>query len=329
MPEKVPEKQKKPKALYFLGIDGGGTKTDCVLIDQHGAVLGSAAAGPSNPLRAGYTKACIALGDAAYQVLSRRHLKPRDIRGVCAGIAGAARERVPQRMSSFLKGFFSEAAVEITTDLTITLEAAVGAGEGIILIAGTGSAAYGRNLQGKIARAGGHGPWFSDEGSAFDIGRRALDAAVRAEEGRGPATNLSRELLKGLGADDWAQLTDKVAKSPDEVFPRAFPLVARLADAGDAVSRQILSGAADSLAELAASVLSALDMLDMPDMKDREVPISKAGGTVGRSKFFDAAIDAALLRVAPHARIAALEIKPAEAAARRALRNGTAKSHAG
>lgn len=323
MPEKIPGKQKEAKVSYFLGIDGGGTKTDCVLIDHLGVVLASAAAGPSNPLRAGYTKASFALSDAAYQVLSGRHLKPSDIRGVCAGIAGAGRKEVARRISTFLEGYFSAAAVEVTTDLAITLEAAVGEVEGIILIAGTGSGAYGRNLQGKIARAGGRGPWFSDEGSAFDIGRRAVAAAIQAEEGRGPATDLSGELLKFLGASDWAQLTDCAMKTPDDVFPRAFPLVARLADAGDAASRQILSGAADSLAELAASVLNALDM------KDREVPIVKAGGTAGRSKFLDAAIDAALLRMAPHARITTLEIKPAEAAARRALRNGTTKAHAG
>ncbi len=105
--------------------------------------------------------------------------------------------------------------------------------------------------------------------------------------------------------------------------PARFPWSRSLADAGDAVSRQILSDAADSLAELASSVLAALEM------KDREVSIVKAGGTVRSSAFFDAALDAALLRVAPHARIAILEIKPAEAAARRALRNGTTKAHAG
>ena len=316
-------KQKEAKARYFLGIDGGGTKTDCVLIDHLGAVLASASAGPSNPLRAGYTKTSFALSDAAFQVLSRRHLKPRDIRGVCAGLAGAAREKVARRMSTFLQEYFSAAAVELTTDLDITLEAAVGEGEGIILVAGTGSGAFGRNAQGQIARAGGHGPWFSDEGSAFDIGRLALAAAIRSTEGRGQATALSAEVLKFLEASDWAQLTDLVAKAPDDVFPRAFPLVARLGDEGDAVSRQILSAAADSLAELAASVLSALGM------KGRDVPVAKAGGTFGRSKFFDAAIDAAILRLAPHARIRTLEVKPAEAAARRALRNETNKAHAG
>lgn len=323
MPGKVPEKHAESAGLFFLGFDGGGTKTDCVLIDQHGAVLGFASAGPSNPLRAGYSKAWFSLSDAADHVLECRQLKAADIRGVCAGIAGAGREGMARRISTFLEGIFPAAAIEVTTDLDITLEAAVGTGEGVILIAGTGSGAFGRNAQGKFARAGGHGPWFSDEGSAFDIGRRALAAAVRSDEGRGPATEISAKLLKWLNAADWAQLTDLVTKTPDEVFPRTFPLVGQLADAGDAVSRQILYDAADSLAELASSVLAALDM------KDREVSIVKAGGTVRSSAFFDTALDAALLRVAPHARIATLEIKPAEAAARRALRNGSTKAHAG
>lgn len=323
MPEKVPEKHAEEAGPYFLGIDGGGTKTDCVLMDQHGNVLEFAAAGPSNPLRTGYAKAWFAFSGAADHVLERQHLKAGDILGVCAGIAGAGREGVARRISTFLGGSFPAAAIEITTDLAITLEAAVGAGEGIILVAGTGSGAYGRNLQGKIARAGGRGPWFSDEGSAFDIGRRALAAVVRAEESRSPATEISGQLLKWLGASDWEKLTDWVTKTPDDVFPRMFPLVARLADAGDAVSRQILSGAADSLAGLAESVIDTLGM------KDREVPVVKVGGTVGRSEFFDAAIDAALHRAAPHAHITKLQMKPAEAAARRALRNGSSKAHAG
>ncbi|MFZ0432631.1 MAG: BadF/BadG/BcrA/BcrD ATPase family protein, partial [Candidatus Acidiferrales bacterium] len=296
--------EKEAGGPYYLGFDGGGTKTDCVLMGADGSMLARATAGPSNPLRAGYAKAWFTLSDAADVVLERQGIKTTDIRGICAGIGGAARESVARRMATFLERSFPEAAIEVTTDLEITLEAAVGGGEGMILIVGTGSGAYGRDAEGRTARAGGRGPWFSDEGSAFDIGRRALGAVVRAEEGRGPATELSEKVLEWLGSRDWAQVLDWVAKNPDDVFPRVFPLVARLGDGGDAVSEQILSAAAESLGELAVSVLDRLGA------RDREMPIAKAGGTVGRSRFFDAAIDAALARVAPRARVIALEKKP-------------------
>jgi N-acetylglucosamine kinase-like BadF-type ATPase len=256
-------------------------------------------------------------------VLERQHIKSGDILGICAGIGGAGREAVAKRIATFLQAGFPNAAVSVTTDLAITLHAAVADGEGVILVVGTGSGAYGRDAEGKLARAGGRGPWFSDEGSAFDIGRRALAAVVRAEEGRGEKTALSEQVLKWLGCKDWNRVLDWVIKNPDDVFPRIFPLVASLGDKGDPVSRQILSGAAESLAELAESVLKKLKM------EDREVPVAKAGGALGRSKFFDAAIDAGLARVAPRARVVSLQEKPAEAAAQLAIRLGRRKANAG
>jgi N-acetylglucosamine kinase-like BadF-type ATPase len=207
--------------------------------------------------------------------------------------------------------------------LAITLQAAVGDAEGLVLIISTGSAAYGRGANGETARAGGRGPWFSDEGSAFDIGRRALAAVVRAEENRGPETELSERVMKWLGCSEWNRVLDWVVKNPDDVFPRIFPLVTELGDKGDPVCESILSNAAESLTELVASVLARLNL------NDCEVPIAKAGGAVGRSRFFDAAIDEGLNRVAPRARLIPLAMKPAEAAAQLAIRSGRHKAHAG
>ena len=319
----MPQEPRAAEGGYYLGFDGGGTKTDCILVDATGTMLARATAGPSNPLRAGYAKAWFTLSDAADMVLERQHIKAHNILGICAGIGGAGREAVAKRIAIFLERGFPNAAVSVTTDLAITLHAAVADGEGVILVVGTGSGAYGRDADGRIGRAGGRGPWFSDEGSAFDIGRRALAAVVRAEEGRDEKTALSEQVLKWLGCNDWNRVLDWVIKNPDDVFPRIFPLVAALGDKGDPVSCEILSAAAESLAELAGSVLKKLKMID------REVPVAKAGGALGRSKFFDAAIDAGLARVAPRARIVSLQEKPAEAAAQLAIRLGQRKAHAG
>lgn len=323
MGKRMTDETHAPNASFCLGFDGGGTKTDCFLVDAQANVLARATAGPSNPLRAGYAKAWFALSDAADVVLERHHLKASDIRGICAGIGGAGRESVAKRIATFLERAFPEAAVTVTTDLAISLNAAVGEGEGIILVVGTGSAAYGRDVKGHTARAGGRGPWFSDEGSAFDIGRRALAAVVRAEENRGPQTALSAKMLKWLGCNDWSRVLDWVVKTPDDVFPRIFPLVAELGDKGDSLSCEILSTAAASLSDLAVSVIEKLGM------QDREISIAKAGGANGRSKFFDAAIDQRLHELAPNARVVALQMKPAEAAAKMAIGLGKRKAHAG
>jgi N-acetylglucosamine kinase-like BadF-type ATPase len=150
-----------------------------------------------------------------------------------------------------------------------------------------------------------------------------MAAVVRAEEQRGPVTALSQRILDWLGCRDWSRVLDWVVKNPDDVFPRVFPLVAELGDRGDAVSCEILSGAAESLAELVASVLQKLEL------QERDVPVAVTGGTVGRSKFFDAAIESCLAKFAPRASLVSLHVKPAEAAARMAIRLGQRKAHAG
>src|SRR5215469_905701 len=177
-----------PESGYFLGFDGGGTKTECVLADGTGKVLARATAGPSNPLRIGYTRAWFSLSESLDLVLSHEKITSNHIRGVCAVLGGAGRPEVERRVQNFLERSLPNAEVEVTTDLAIALEAAFGSGEGIILVAGTGSAAFGRDAHGRTARAGGRGPWFSDEGSAFDIGRNAMRALLLAEENRGPET---------------------------------------------------------------------------------------------------------------------------------------------
>ena len=301
-------------ASYFLGFDGGGTKTECVLAGADGGILARATAGPSNPLRAGYTRAWFSLSEAADVVLSRQKIRSNHIRGVCAGIGGAGRNSVVRRVSEFFERSFPNAEVEVTTDLEIALEAAFGAGEGIVLVAGTGSAALGRDPSGREERAGGRGPWFSDEGSGFDVGRRAVAAVLLAEENRGPATRLAERLFDRIQVPDWSALLDQVSKEPDAVFPRAFPLVAELADEGDSVSREILSTAANLLAALASSVAGKLVW------HKRAVPIALIGGMHGRSKFFDAAIDAELTKLLAHRRYVKAAVSPAEAAVRIATR---------
>ncbi|HUJ31995.1 MAG TPA: BadF/BadG/BcrA/BcrD ATPase family protein [Candidatus Acidoferrum sp.] len=302
------------EAGYLLGFDGGGTKTECVLAGADGRVLVRATAGPSNPLRAGYTRAWFSLGEAADAVLARQRITANHIRAICAGLGGAGRPSVARRVAMFLERSFPNAEIEVTTDLEIAFEAAFGSEEGIILLAGTGSAAFGRDASGRRERAGGRGPWFSDEGSAFDVGCQAVRAVAREDEGRGPATALSERLFASLQLRDWDTLIEAVTKEADSVFPRVFPLVAELADQGDAVSREILSGAAASLASLAACVADKLGV------RDREVRIAKLGGEHRRSRFFDAAIDAELSKLLPQWRLVELATSPAEAAVRMASR---------
>ena len=301
----MPPKTPASDATYFLGFDGGGTKTDCVLADASGRVLARGSAGPSNPLRTGYARAWFSLSDAGDSVLSRQKIHAGDIAGIYAGLGGAGRAGAARRVAMFFEGAYPNASVRVTTDLEIALEAA-----------------FGRDASGRTSRAGGRGPWFSDEGSAFDIGRRAFRAVTLAEERRGPGTELSKRILTWHDVPTWDSLGEQIVKNPDAVFPKTFPLVAELADAGDAVAKDILATAAASLVELGVSVMNDLGW------RDREIPLAKVGGAYARSKYFDASIDAELKKAIPRARIVPVEISPAEAAACTAARLNGAKGNA-
>jgi N-acetylglucosamine kinase-like BadF-type ATPase len=318
----MPKKISAADASYFLGFDGGGTKTDCVLADADGRVVARASAGPSNAVRTGYTRAWFSLSDAADSVLKQGKIHSGHIRGICAGLGGAGRSGVARRVTTFFERGYSNARVRVTTDLDIALEAAFGSAEGIILLAGTGSAAFGRDANGRTARAGGRGPWFSDEGSAFDIGRRAVQAVALAEEHRGPETALSGRLFEFNQCRNWDQLGEQITKNADSVFPKTFALVAKLGEEGDTVARGILADAAASLAGLVVRVANEFGW------RDRDVPVAKVGGANGRAKYFDAAIDAALKKAVPRVINVPVEITPAEAAVRMAVRLSNAKGNA-
>jgi glucosamine kinase len=294
---------------FYLGFDGGGTKTHCIVVDDAGHMVAEARSGPSNPLRVGFAKSYAALEDAATQALTSARIECAHIKGVCAGLAGASQTQAAHRIAEFLKRFVPQAAVEVTTDLEIALAAAVGAGEGIVLIAGTGSAAYGRNAAGKTARAGGEGPEKGDRGSAYDIGKRAVEAVVRTRSGPGPGTVLVDQILAALSCSSWEELSRRTAQAPDDVFPRLFPVVADAAASGDGIARDLLTEAASALAELVSRVADTLGMGHSP------CTVAEAGGVFGRSALLDRALESQITHALPLANIVPLRVSPAHAAA--------------
>ena len=303
----------------FLGFDAGGTKTHCVALNSAGDVIAETTGGAANPLRIGLAKACVALEETARRTLADAREEAGDVRAICAGVAGAGRPRIARRLSAHLARAFPKSSVRVTTDIEIALDAAIGPAkmheQGIVIVAGTGSAACGRNSAGQTARAGGWGPWIGDSGSAYDIGRRAVEAALRSRDHLGPPTALGDKILHAAEARDWDALLERIAKHPDAVFPKLFPVVAEAAAAGDAVAQEILVAAAKSLASLAKALIDSLGFVD------QSFTLAKSGGVFGHSVHLDAVLDQELSRIAPAARIEPLRISPARAAAELARRS--------
>lgn len=239
----------------YLGVDGGQSSTRAWIADDAGCVIGTGQAcapddGPGPrflvALRESVAAARLAAGLADGTVFAAACM---GFSGGPDGKAALARESVPAE------------AYFITHDAWIALTGAANGAPGIVVIAGTGSMAFGRNSAGEIARAGGWGYAFGDEGSAFDIARQAIRAALREEEGWGPRTALREALLLATGAPDVPprDINDLLHRFYQDELPRAR--VAALAEVveatalrGDAVAQELLGAAAQSLAMIAGAV---------------------------------------------------------------------------
>jgi len=244
---------------YYLGIDGGGTKTRCVLGDEM-TVLATAMSGGSNIVRLGETQTREALHTAIRQVCTTANISPAQISAVCIGAAGADRPEIVAKIRAILAELIAETArpkIEVVGDMAIALEAACGAGPGVIAIAGTGSIAYGRDATGHTARAGGWGFAVSDEGSGHWIGRRAVSAILSAHD-QGLETTLSAMVLQAWKLNTLDELVQQANSTPAPDFPRLFPIVLRAADEGDSAARDLLNEAGEKLAKLVAMVIGRL-----------------------------------------------------------------------
>jgi N-acetylglucosamine kinase len=310
---------------FVLGIDGGGTKTDCVLMDEAGAVLARSQAGPSNPLRVGFGAAIASIREAARQAVAQAALPANSAAAaVCAGLAGAGPPESAEKIYALLAAEFPESKVQVCTDLDLAL-AATGDGAAIVLLAGTGSFAVGRNTASETSRAGGYGSQIGDEGSAYDVGRRAVLAAMHENDRTGSDALLGQRLLRELGCANWSEVKSRAQAASDEVFPRLFSVVAMVADwletpsetsaetAARNSARGILRAAAFDLSSLVENVAERLHL------RGTRFVVAKTGGMIGRSKYFESQIDERLKNAFPQAEIGSLPVSAAEAAARRAL----------
>ena len=255
----------------FLGVDGGGSSTTAVIGDENGRVLGVGRAGPSNHAgEEGREKFVQALNgclrDAGIQATDAS-IKATDALaqttpgGICFECACIGLSGGPADKEALAREIVNAKHYAFTHDALIALSGATAGGHGVVTIAGTGSIAFGRNSVGRTARVGGWGYIFGDEGSAFDLVRKALRAALRFEEGWGPPTALRDALLEAAGST--GSMNNLLHRFYTGEFPRAriaafAPLVDELALAGDAVARDILNDAAQSLATIAAAVRGQL-----------------------------------------------------------------------
>ena len=235
------------KPLY-LGVDGGGSKTRAWLADEKGTVLGQGNGSSANINYTARTSAIDAIRTACTQAFKSAHVPESKVSGAWLGLAGMA--RTCDR--DWIKEQFSELAIKVgvSDDLHIAHCGGLAGDPGIVLVAGTGSACYGRNYTGETWRCGGWGSLADDAGSASWLSQRAFQLAARQADGRAAGDAIKHvvfDFLKIRHSEDFSQAVESLSR-----YSRAqiCPQLSSLYFEGDPLVKKLYKEAALALTEM-------------------------------------------------------------------------------
>jgi N-acetylglucosamine kinase-like BadF-type ATPase len=283
----------KPPRRLFLGVDGGGTSTEACVMDHRGTVLGIGRGGPSNINYVDQTELADSIRTAVNKCLALSGISLDDIAGACLALAGAGDEN-PKRIRGAVLPFFGNCPFTIVEDTYSALAAAHEEGDGIVVMAGTGSNCVGMR-NGRYASAGGYGALLGDEGSAYSIALRGLRKVMRAFDGREPSTALTSLFLTAMEAGkprDFIHLTLGMGRADIAALSQ---IVFRAADElRDGVAVEILRAEAAELVEMVCAVARKLDL---------RAPNVAARGGCFKSATYLSALQEELSRVLPEAKL--------------------------
>lgn len=259
----------------ILGIDGGGSKTTALLADQNGTILGRGTAGCCAFQALPETEVRLALRQAAIGAFSQAGLPVQPAAVLGLGISGVDRPGDHLKVDRFLKEENLAEKNVVANDGLLLLWCGALRGWGIGVISGTGSIVYGRDRSGRLARAGGWGFRFGDEGSGFMIGTEALRAVAYADDGRGSQTLLTDLVLEKWGLEKPSDLIPFVYQGnlPYSRVAHLAPLVQTAAEMGDETALLILKKAADELTLAVGALCRQLDFRGV-------IPAALGGGVL-------------------------------------------------
>jgi N-acetylglucosamine kinase len=290
-----------PREHIILAIDAGGSNTRCLLASAHGSVLGFGTGGPGNHILCGWEVAQASFKEATAQALRAAGTAAVVVDVAVAGSAGVGAKGEGRELVEWLLRDLvpQSTAVQAAGDMVTGFWGALRVPIGVVVTAGTGSVAFGRNARGTICQVGGWGPIMGDEGSAYDIATCGLRAMARATDGRGTPTALDTLLPAALGADTAIDAALRVYTEPvgrEDIAALAVE-VAAAATAGDRVATEILRRAGEELGLLAVTVLRTLALADEP------VSVSFAGSVFQAGRLVYEPFVASLNARAPLARV--------------------------
>jgi glucosamine kinase len=298
-----------------IGIDGGGSKTHAIVADETGSSLGEAT-GPGSAVKPGEEDASAdIIVEVARAALDKAGMSDVTPRVLCVGVAGAGREQARQALWQAIVSHDVAGDIVVHTDFGIALDDAFGDGPGVLLIAGTGSAAFGRSPAGSTGRCGGWGPIIGDEGSGTWIGRRALSIVSAAADGRESQTALTGAILTAAELNEVAELIPWAAAATREQIASLAPVVFSVAEGGDLRANAVISLAVE---ELMLHIRALAQSLFGDDRA--AVPVALAGGLMTKGSTLRKRLEHRMRAAIPGAQVRPVPVVPARGAVRGALR---------
>lgn len=284
---------------YVIGIDGGGTKTRIRLADLAGNPLACHEGGPTNINSMDKQQ----LQDTLYCLINEG-LKAiqstiGECRSLCMGMAGAGRPQEQLLLSGICDMLGFRGVVTVTDDAHTALYGGTGQNTGIILISGTGSICYGRDLRGETYRAGGWGYLIGDEGSGYDIGLKALKHMVRAYDGREEDSILSSLIMSRLGLRNCEELIALVYRSGDgkKIISGLADLVDEAFNKGDPWAERILKQAVNAL------ILCARAVIEKMNAQDDVMPLAMGGSVLSNSLYIKEHVKVSIETIYPRLKV--------------------------
>jgi N-acetylglucosamine kinase-like BadF-type ATPase len=277
---------------YYLGLDGGGTKTAAVILDENRRETGSGFGGPCNIATGDDAALAVSVKQATESALKSAGL-PRDTRfaGVCAGVAGYTAKSRRVEFSRILADCIPADSHRVDPDFAIAYWGASNGEPGIIVIAGTGAGVFGRTADGKTARADGRGYILGDRGSGFRMGLQALKRIVQFEEEQIPHLSLSRQILDSIGAADLDDVVEWLYRdfTPSRVAA-LMEVLAAAGEEGDPEARHILRSGARALANGSVRLVARKLGIDEGPLR-----LYLAGGIWDGSPYYRTAFERAII----------------------------------
>jgi N-acetylglucosamine kinase-like BadF-type ATPase len=284
---------------YLIGIDGGGTKTDCAVADLSGKIIHQTTGKPSNFLVIGVEEAVENIFSLIEENLFQLEGDFSDVKQIVIGVAGAGRKEDSQILEKSFLDYAEQQRVhfknvKVVSDAHIALEGAFPDSIGCILIAGTGSILFGKDESETIHRVGGFGRLIGDEGSGYSIGRKALNAVSKESDGRGEKTLITEIVNEKMKVGHSDLLINKVYKEKLDVASLA-KIVIEAAEEGDPIAEDILDEEADELVLHISSFLHKIST--------KQLNISFSGSLLDNKNFYSELLKRKIKSTLPNVKV--------------------------